>query len=249
MNFCISTIPDRLRYTLGIIRAIRKHRIRSALVGKYFDDLAGESLWIVLFSVSAASAVTVLESMFHMNLVLSETSMVPGFSSLVIVRELGPVVTGLFIASLVGTGWSAETALMNVSEQIDALKLMGIDPYERIVLPRILGSVTGVPVLSVIATVAALLVTMAISVFVIGSSPGVFIDSLRVLVSSFDIVIVMLKGAAFGLAIAFFASFHGLNHVRSASDVGRASTRSLVSSTVSIIILDFILNWVNASLY
>ena len=232
-----------------IASAAMNQSISRSEIIKYFDEIISGSFGIVIFCVGSAAVVTVLESIFHMDLVLNETSMVPGFSSLVIVRELGPVVTGLLIASLTGTGWAAETAIMTATEQIDAMRLLGIDPYQKIVLPRIIASSTALMILSVIATVSSLIFTMVISVYIIKSPVPVFIDSIRILLSSYDIVAVMIKGFIFGLIISLSACYHGLHEIRNPSDAGYASTRALVSSTVYIIFLDFILNWITSAMY
>ena len=83
---------------------------------------------IVIFCVSFAAMVTILESSFHMKIVIQNDSMVPGFAAMLILRELGAVVTALLVTSRVGAGIAAEIGSMKVTEQIDALKMLNIDP-------------------------------------------------------------------------------------------------------------------------
>ena len=95
---------------------------------RQLDFVISGSLVIVIFCVSFAAMVTILESSFHMKIVIQNDSMVPGFAAMLILRELGAVVTALLVASRVGAGIAAEIGSMKVTEQIDALKMLNIDP-------------------------------------------------------------------------------------------------------------------------
>jgi phospholipid/cholesterol/gamma-HCH transport system permease protein len=108
---------------------------------RHIDFIANESVGIVCLCVGFAAMVTIIEASFHMKLVIHNDSMVPGFAAMLILRELGAVVVALLITSRVGAGIAAEVGTMQITEQIDALRMMGIDPIRLIVAPRLIASV------------------------------------------------------------------------------------------------------------
>ncbi|HRO67115.1 MAG TPA: ABC transporter permease, partial [Pseudobdellovibrionaceae bacterium] len=114
--------------------------------------VANGSLLIVLFCVSFAAIVTILEASFHMKIVIQNDSMVPGFAAVLILRELGPVVTALLLTSRVGAGFTAEVGLMKTTEQIDALRMLGIDPVQYLVVPRFVATILGAALLALLAS-------------------------------------------------------------------------------------------------
>ena len=129
-------------------------RSRELLHQIYF--VANESLGLILFCVSFAAMVTILESSFHMKLVIQNDSMVPGFAAMLILRELGAVVTALLLTALVGAGIAAEVGSMKVTEQIEALKMLGIDPVQYLVVPRLIACVLGGFALTILANLVCL---------------------------------------------------------------------------------------------
>src|SRR3954462_3135161 len=116
-------------------------RLKESVQQLYF--IANGSLGIIVFCVCFAAMVTILEASFHMKLVIQNDSMVPGFAALLILRELGSVVTALLITSRVGAGLAAEVGSMKITEQIDALRMLGINPVRFIVVPRFVACVWG----------------------------------------------------------------------------------------------------------
>ena len=115
-----------------------------------------ESAPIVVFCVSFAAVVTIIESSFHMKIVVQNDALVPGFASLLILRELGVVVSALLVTSRVGAGLAAEVGSMQVTEQVDALRMLGINPVKFLVVPRFIACVIGGFVLSIIANLVCL---------------------------------------------------------------------------------------------
>ena len=120
---------------------------------KQIDFVAWQSAPIILFCLCFAAIVTIIEASFHMKIVIQNDSLVPGFSTLLIIRELGAVVTALLITSRVGAGLTAEVGSMKVTEQIDALKMLGIDPVPFLVVPRFIACVISGFLLTIIANV------------------------------------------------------------------------------------------------
>lgn len=224
-------------------------RIRGRLVFEELYNVMWKSAWIIVFCVSFAAVVTIIEASFHMKLVVQNDSLVPGFSVLLIVRELGAVITALLVASKIGAGYAAQVSLMKSTEQIDALKLLGIDPVEYLTVPRFLGCVIGGAVLTMLAILVCLFAAMIVAQVKLDFSPGLFISAMRLFVDLPDILLATLKGVFFMAVIPVVACFYGFNAASGSEGVGRATTQSVVTSSVLIIILDFILGVVLSNFY
>lgn len=222
-------------------------RVRDTLRQLYF--VANQSALIVVFCVSFAAMVTIIEASFHMKLVIQNDSMVPGFAALLILRELGAVTTALLITSRVGAGLAAEVGSMQVTEQVDALRMLGINPIRFIVVPRFVACVLGGLVLSLIANLMCLYCAMLVSTMKLGYTAGSFLAAMRTFVEFQDLVFACIKGAAFGAVIPIFSCYHGFRCKAGAEGVGLATTNSVVSTSVAIIVIDFILTYVFSLFY
>jgi phospholipid/cholesterol/gamma-HCH transport system permease protein len=216
---------------------------------KQFSFISNDSVLIICFCVGAAAMVTIIESSFHMKLVIHNDSMVPGFAAMLILRELGSVVMALLITSRVGAGYAAEVGSMQVTEQVDALKMLGIDPIRFIVVPRFVACLLSGFVLAIIANLFCLYVAMLISTWKLGYTAGSFITAMRSFVHFRDLVFASLKGASFGAVIPLFSCFYGFRCEAGAEGVGLATTNSVVSTSVAIIIIDFVLTYVFSFFY
>ncbi len=222
-------------------------RFKDTLV--QFEFVAWQSLPVVLFCVSFAAAVTIMESSFHMKLIVQNDALVPGFASLLILRELGVVVTSLLLTSRVGAGLAAEVGSMQVTEQIDALRMLGIDPIRFLVIPRLLACIAGGFTLSLIANIACLYCAMIITDSKLGYSAGAFLTGMRAFVGYRDLIFAMIKGATFGAVIPLVSCFFGFRCKSGAEGVGLATTNSVVVASVSIIVLDFVLTYIFSHFY
>lgn len=211
--------------------------------------VANGSLWTIVFCVTFASIVTILESSFHMKIVIQNDSMVPGFASVLILRELGSVVTALLLTSRIGAGMAAEIGTMKVTEQIDALKMLGINPVRFLVVPRFIASVIGCVILSIIANMVCILAAMIVADQFLGYSIGLFLTTMRRFVDFQDIIFASIKAFCFGIVIPLMSCYFGFNCKSGADGVGRATTQSVVFASVAIIVLDFILSYTFSYFY
>ncbi len=225
----------------GTFASFFSHGLRLREVIKYLDHLAYRSLNIIAVCVSFAAAVTILEASFHMKLVLHDDSLVPGFASMLIVRELAVVVMSLLLAAKIGAGIAAEVGQMKISEQIDALKLLGINPFNYLVLPRFAACLVAGVLLALIANAVCLLTAVGVTTLSLDQSMGFFMTAFRRFVLLQDLFFSLLKGALFCSVIPLVSCYYGLTCEPGANGVGRATTKSVVSSSISIIVLDFIL--------
>lgn len=211
--------------------------------------VGNRSLLVILFCVVFAAVVTILESSFHMKVVIQNDSMVPGFAAVLILRELGTVVMALLLASRVGAGYASEVGSMQITEQVDALKMLGIDPVQYLVVPRLLACVVGGVILTVLANMTCLLAAMLISQSYLGYTPSMFVSAMNRFVDFKDIIFAMIKGASFGAVIPLVACYFGFRCQQGAEGVGRATTNTVVVSSIAIIVIDFILSYTFSYLY
>lgn len=212
-------------------------------INKQIVFVAWESGPIVLFCLCFAAIVTIIEASYHMRLVIQNDSLVPGFSSLLIVRELGAIVTALLVTSRVGAGIAAEVGSMKVTEQIDALKMLGIDPVRFLVVPRFVACVVSGFLLTIVANVVCIYAAMIVSQLKLGYSPGSFLMAMRAFVHFHDLFLAGIKGTCFGAVIPIVSCFYGFRCQAGAEGVGLATTKSVVTSSIAIIFLDFVLSY------
>lgn len=214
-----------------------------------FYFVANGSLFIVSFCVVFAAIVTILESSFHMKLVIQNDSMVPGFASMLILRELGAVVSSLLLTSRVGAGFAAEVGSMTVTEQVDALRMLGIDPIKYIVVPRLIACTVGASLLTIIANIICLYFAALVCEASMGFTFSMFRTSMIRFIGFQDLIFAAIKGAAFGCFIPLISCFFGFRCKSGAEGVGIATTQSVVASSVTIIVLDFILSFIFSHFY
>lgn len=223
------------------------YRVRDTIRQFYF--VANQSAFIIAFCVCFAAMVTIIEASFHMKLVIQNDAMVPGFAAMIILRELGAVLMALLITSRVGAGFAAEVGSMQVTEQIDALRMLGIDPIRFIVVPRFIACLLAGFILSIIANLVCLYGALLVSTWKLGYTAGGFIEAMRAFVHFQDLIYASLKGCAFGSVIPLFSCFHGFRCTAGAEGVGLATTNSVVTTSVAIIVIDFVLTFVFSHMY
>lgn len=249
MALTLAPIGQLIRLIIETMFSLVTPPFRWKEAGQQLVFVAAGSLPIVILCVSFAAVVTILEASFHMKLVIQNDSMVPGFAALLILRELGAVVTALLLTSRVGAGFAAEVGIMKVTEQIDALRMLGIDPIRFLVVPRFVACVVGMMLLTIVANMTCLAGAMVVSQNHLGFSPSMFVSAMRVFVSFKDLPLAALKGACFGAVIPLISCYFGFRCTAGAEGVGRATTNSVVVASVLIIVLDFVLSYAFSYLY
>ena len=161
--------------------------------------------------------------------------------ALALTRELAPVLTGLMVTGRVGSSIATEIGTMGVTEQIDALRSMAVNPIQYLVTPRILAAVIMVPLLCMLCNVIGIGGAWLIAVQVLGLDEGVFFDRIQVMVLPWDIWSGIIKAAFFGLVIGTVACHKGVQAKGGARGVGMATTQAVVTCSVLILMVDYIL--------
>lgn len=223
----------------GVGRGLRR-RIEARAVLVQMEQVGVQSLGVVLLTAVFTGMVLALQMGEYLSR-FGGRPYVGRILAISMLREMGPVLTALMLAGRVGAGITAEIGAMKASEQIDALRALGIDPVQKLVLPRVLALLFMVPALTVIANFIGILGGYVISRMEFGLSATFYFNSILQIVRFQDLFSGLGKTIFFAAFIALIACYNGLGVVGGADGVGRATTRTVVASSITILISDFFL--------
>ncbi len=169
------------------------------------------------------------------------TAYVGSAVALSLIRELGPVLTALMVNGRAGSAMTAELGIMKITEQIDALRSMAVDPMRHLMVPRILAGVISVPLLTAIFNIVGILGGYTVAVGTLGISSGTFTAQMISSVKDVDVISGLVKSVVFGLSFSWIACYKGWTCGFGAVGVNRATTSAVVTSSVVILVLDYFL--------
>jgi phospholipid/cholesterol/gamma-HCH transport system permease protein len=158
-----------------------------------------------------------------------------------VVRELGPVLTAVMLAGRIGSAMAAELGTMKVTEQLDALACLGVDPVRYLVAPRLVACVLTIPLLAVIADIMGLVGSSVICLRVYGIEPHHYWEHTQAFVGLWDLFDGLVKVTIFGAALTLIACHRGFHCEAGAEGVGRAATQAFVLAFIAILALDFVM--------
>ena len=207
---------------------------------KHMEFVGNKSVIIIAMTSIFTGAALAYQIFLGFKLV-NATSLVGPTVGLGITRELGPVLTGLIVAARAGGAMAARLGTMRVSEQIDALEVMGIDPKQYLVAPRIVAAVIVMPLLCGVFDFVAMMGAHVLCINVLGLDQAIFWDKIQLWLKPGDIFQGMIKAAIFGMTFAAVCTNRGFNAVGGAKGVGEATNQGVVNSMVLIIIMNFFL--------
>ena len=159
-----------------------------------------------------------------------------------ILLEMGPVITAVIIAGRAGAGIASELGTMVVTEQVDALRTMAINPVEILVMPRLLAGLFAVPALTVFSAVFSLFAGFVSTKYAINLDYGGFLKGMRMAFHTHDVLVMLVKALVFSVIIMLASCFWGLHSGKGARGVGNATTAAVVSSLIAIFVLDYIIS-------
>ncbi len=166
---------------------------------------------------------------------------IAGVVVLSITRELAPVLAGLMVAGRVGAAIAAEIGTMRVTEQIDALRTLSVNPFKYLIAPRVIASTLMLPLLVLVGDIIGVYGGYIVSVYSLGFSPVNYLSQTWDIVQYMDVVSGLFKAGAFGFIVAIMGCYHGFNSARGAQGVGAATTNAVVSSSILILIFNYLL--------
>lgn len=214
-----------------------RHAISQAAAISY------DSLMISLvISFVAAAVITIQVS--KQFLMSGADSYIGGTLTVVIIREIAPAFVALSIGARAGTAISAEIANMKVTEQVDAIKTLKVDPIGYYFAPRLLSAAVTIPMVTIIAELVGILGGMYVAYLTIGLHPHRYITSVWAWLKLKDFYISIFKALVFGILIADVCATQGYETEGGAKEVGISTTQAAIKSTIYMLIADFIINFV-----
>ncbi len=213
---------------------------RFDLVVKQVYNAGALSLVIIIVCGFFVGAVLALQAYSNMAMFNAEdwTGVAAAFA---LVKELGPVMTALLFAGRAGTALTSEIGLMKATDQLSAMEMMAVDPVRRVLVPRFLGGVISMPLLAGVFSAIGMFGAHLVGVELFQVDVGSFWQQIQMTVEISDVNEGILKSIVFGVAASLIAVWEGYNTIPTAEGVGRATTRTVVITAISILVFDFMI--------
>ncbi|MCO5104975.1 MAG: lipid asymmetry maintenance ABC transporter permease subunit MlaE [Burkholderiaceae bacterium] len=214
---------------------------RPALVRDQVHFLGNYSLGIIAVSGLFVGFVLALQGYYTLE-GFGSTEALGQLVALSLLRELGPVITALLFAGRAGTSLTAEIGLMRAGEQLSAMEMMAVDPVRRVLAPRFWAGIIAMPVLAAVFSAVGVMGGWAVAVPLIGVDSGSFWSQMQGGVDVFrDVGNGVVKSVVFGFVVTFVALLQGYTAKPTPEGVARATTRTVVAASLSVLAMDFVL--------
>lgn len=239
MDF-FSSVGDYISMILRVIWVTLRRPPAWGLIRDQMYEIGVMSLPVVAVTGFSTGMVLAAQAWFQ----LSDKGLVSATGLMVtkaMMVELGPVLTAFMVTGRVGAAMCAELGTMRVTEQIDALRSMAVDPLNYLVAPRFIGGTLMMPVLTVFSCIMGIIGGYLVAVEYYGMSSNSFLDPLPIHITTFDFLSGLIKATAFGIIIVTISCFKGMRTRGGAAGVGRATTSSVVICYSVILISNFFL--------
>ncbi len=207
---------------------------------KQMEEIGVKTLPVVLITAVFTGMVLALQSWSAFARFKAQ-SLVGTLVALSVTRELGPVIAGLMVSGRVGASIAAELGTMKVTEQIDALYTLATNPIKYLVTPRLLATTLIMPVLVAFGDLVGIAGGYLVSVYVLHGNSSIYINRTFQHLKLNDIYVGLVKAAAFGFLIALISCYQGFNTEGGAEGVGKATTKAVVISSMTVLISDYFL--------
>lgn len=222
-----------------ILRVVPLARRNLHLTLEQMVHIGISSLPIVCLSSLFTGAVTAAQAAYQFNDYIPLAYL--GFAvQKAIMVELGPVLTALIIAGRIGAAMAAELGTMRVTEQIDAMECLALDPFRFLLAPRLIACLIMLPVLTIYSDLVCLLGGLGVATFFVDLEPAIFFNGIKLFFVPKDVYIGIIKGFVFGGAISLMGCYYGFTASGGAEGVGVSTRRAVVAASVTILILDYI---------
>ena len=229
------------RTVVDVARWAVRPPYRGWLLVQQMETIGVKSLFVVTLTSMFMGLVMVLQTSSLLAKFQAE-GLVGSSVALAVTRELGPVFTALMVTGRAGSAMATELGTMRVTEQIDAMATMAVNPVQYLIVPRVIASILMFPVLTAIFDFVSYVGSYVMGVIVLGIDRGVFVERTRHFLDPIDISSGLYKAAVFGAIIALISSHRGFMAQGGAKGVGEATTKAVVASSVAILVADYFLN-------
>ncbi|MFK7839915.1 MAG: MlaE family ABC transporter permease [Bdellovibrionales bacterium] len=212
-------------------------------LGRQILDIGYYSLPVVGMTALFTGMVLALQSYTGFTRFNAEGA-IAGVVALSVTRELAPVLAGLMVAGRVGASIAAEIGTMRVTEQIDALTTLSVNPFKYLIAPRIIAGTFMLPILVLVGDIIGIYGGYVVAIYNLDFSVGSYLKQTWDTIEAMDVISGLIKAAAFGFIVTMMGCYHGYNSARGAQGVGAATTNAVVSSSILILIFNYILTQV-----
>ncbi len=199
-----------------------------------------ESTTIVMMTAFATGSILALQTSFELTK-LGAKIYVGKVVALSFVRELGPVLSSIVVSGRVGSGIAAEIGSMNVTEQVDAIRALGANPIKKLVVPRLFAAMIMLPALALLGNIIGMFGGLMIAIIELRLNPTFFLMTMIQSITFEDLFLGLFKSFIFGIIIAIIACYEGLKTTGGTAGVGKATTETVVISSIAILIIDVII--------
>ena len=207
------------------------------------DFIGVQSIFIVGLTGTFSGMVLALQTSYALR-AFSAEGRVGGLVAVSLTRELAPVFSAIMVTARAGSSMAAELGNMRVTEQIDAIATMGVNPIQYLLTPRLVAAVLMVPLLCILYTTVGMMGAYLVAVIWLGGDPGIFFQAVRDTAVPKDLFMGLIKAAVFGFLVSAISCRHGFFASGGARGVGLATTRAVVESAVAILVTNYILTQV-----
>lgn len=236
----VSELGRATRFGGWIVAGLARPPFRLMRIVREIYDSGVLSLAIVCASGLAVGLVLGLQ-LYHVLVRFGAEESLGAVVGLTLIRELGPVLTGLLVTGRAGSAMAAEIGMMVATEQMDGMRTMAVDPIKFVVAPKAVALTLSMPLLSALFILASILGAFLVGVRMLGLDAGIFFSSLEnAVVFETDVVGSILKALLFGAIVALIATFRGFTTGRSTAQVSAATTSTVVTSSVCILLADYV---------
>jgi len=238
--YSISQFGAAAVFLFRLLRVSQRIFTRYSLIVQQMMTIGVQSLPLVMITSLFVGAVTAVQAAYQFMGLVPMKYLGAAVGKAVVI-ELGPVLTALVVAGRASSSIAAELGTMRVTEQLDALEVMAIDPMEYLILPRVVASIIMLPVLTIFSDLTAIFGGLFVSVITAEVEPFLFIKSAIDFVHVRDLIGGIVKSGIFGFLIAIMGCFYGMKAYGGAEGVGKATTKGVVGAIVWILIANFVL--------
>lgn len=248
-NTSLYIVTDIGRMTFFLLKSLRgafrrPFRFRELIRQMHFIGVG--SLAVIFFTAASTGMVLGLQGYYSLHKFGAE-GMLGSAVSLTLIMELGPVLTALMVAGRAGSAMCAELGIMRISEQIDALDCMAIDPFRYFITPKFLAALISVPLLTAVFDVVGIAGGYVAGVGLMDVSPGSYMQGMQSSVSNHDIRLGIIKSFVFALLVVWICTGRGffVREIRGAGfgaeSVSRVTTQAVVLSSIAVLVFDYLL--------
>ena len=238
LRIFVTQLGDITNFTIESFRWLRRPPFRWNELIRHIEFIGNKSVGIVCLT-GLFTGMAMSYQIYQGFSLVNATNLVGPTVALGIFKELGPVLTGLIIAARAGGAMAARLGTMRVTEQIDAMEVMGVHPFQFLIAPRMLAALISTPLLCAIFNFVALIGSYMVCIRLLEMDEAVFWDKIQLWLEPRHLGEALTKSAVFGLCFSAICTYRGFNTEGGAKGVGDATNQGVVHSMVLIIVLDY----------